>query len=104
MESGVSSQESGVRGRNRPLRGFATHREANTPSGASAEGSVVGVQSWSWRVEVGVRERCSKGAPALALLSTQVAGVRERCSKGAPALALLQVLPCSGNYKPRSWL
>ncbi len=23
--------------RNRPLRGFATHREANTPSGASAE-------------------------------------------------------------------
>ena len=25
--------------RNRPLRGFATHREANTPSEASAEGT-----------------------------------------------------------------
>ena len=32
--------ELGVRSRNRPLRGFATHREANTPSGASAEESV----------------------------------------------------------------
>ena len=27
--------------RNRPLRGFATHREANTPSEASAESSRV---------------------------------------------------------------
>ena len=32
--------EVGIRGRNRPLRGFATHREANTPSEASAEESV----------------------------------------------------------------
>ena len=30
-----------VRGRNRPLRGFATHGEANTPSEASAEESGV---------------------------------------------------------------
>ena len=37
----------GVRGRNRPLRGFATHREANTPSEASAEGSGVRVGEWS---------------------------------------------------------
>ena len=40
----------GVRSRNRPLRGFATHREANTPSEASAEGSElefrVGVGEW----------------------------------------------------------
>ena len=40
--------------RNRPLRGFATLGEANTPSGASAErrkvaecAEGVGVQSWS---------------------------------------------------------
>ena len=32
--------ESGFSSRNRPLRGFATHGEANTPSGASAEESV----------------------------------------------------------------
>ena len=81
----------GVRSRNRPLRGFATHREmrprrrrrvgrgrrpsreavararANTPSEASAEGSELefGVGVGEWRVEVGVRERCSKGAPPL---------------------------------------
>ena len=47
----------GVRGRNRPLRGFATHREANTPSGASAEGSGVrsqglGVRGWSSELEL----------------------------------------------------
>ena len=42
--------ESGVSSRNRPLRGFATHREANTPSGASAEGS--GVRSWSLELEL----------------------------------------------------
>ena len=39
----------GVRGRNRPLRVGATLGEATEPSGASAEGSGVGVQSWSWR-------------------------------------------------------
>ena len=52
---------------NRPLRGFATHREANTPSEASAEGSVrrsqeprvmgpgvMGQESWgrSWSLEL----------------------------------------------------
>ena len=42
----------GVRGRNRPLRVGATLGEATEPSGASAEGSGVGVQSWSWRDEV----------------------------------------------------
>ena len=37
----VSSQESVVRSRNRPLRVGATHGEATEPSGASAEGSVI---------------------------------------------------------------
>ena len=49
--------ENGVSSRNRPLRGFATHREANTPSGASAEGSVRRsqgsvVRSWSSELEL----------------------------------------------------
>ena len=41
-------------------------------TGSGVRGQYVGVRgqswswSWSWRVEVGVRERCSKGAPALA--------------------------------------
>ncbi|MBR3957675.1 MAG: hypothetical protein IKJ89_07490, partial [Kiritimatiellae bacterium] len=39
--AGTESKIYLFRSRNRPLRGFATHGEANTPSEASAEGSGV---------------------------------------------------------------
>ena len=45
---------------NRPLRGFATHREANTPSEASAELMAYAEQHKDWYELERLKERLKK--------------------------------------------
>ena len=84
---GEWSQGSGVRGQESGVRSWSSELELESGikgQGSGVRGQYAGVRSWSSELELesgirgqglGVSERCSKGAPALALLSTQGSGV-----------------------------